>query len=463
MSQVNATLSLYCNPDLVQDIKQGLALSEKKEVRNLLKTLHFHKILHYVSHLYLKPIIDSRYDERTDFIYVSNKFFEKMYSSNFYNIIKKALEEINVLQIDHRYSTGKYTKSYRLNPKYTSLKFKKYQIEKTSLIYKNQIKYRAASLNRSIYGNKSLHHPAYIKVEGQLHKLIINEEAAKQYLLEKLKYQMNNPTKIKKKSYSEYKDISKKRKNTILLGFQQDINDLLGYSYQFTSKHTLNRLKKLIDTHLSNTIAIDMIVDRNFFFEVDKNGRLHHNLTCLSKDLRVFIDMGGDSIKGADIVNSQPFFLALILIKKYGDNMPEDMMDYVASCIDGNIYERMMELSGKNNRDIFKKNMFSMYFSEVKDMRGAASLVFEQYFPSVFRFIVKVKKQYGYKQFANLLQKTESDAMFASASACFAEGIKVISLHDSLYSAPQHKARVEEIISNTILEKYGVYPKIKVD
>jgi hypothetical protein len=460
MTSINAKLTLYSNSELVEKIKTGLGNSNNPEFQKLLKPAHWYKVLHFTSYLYLKPIIDNRYKERTDYISINSKMLLKMYTSKFYSKILDALESIAVLEINHLYSNGKFPKSYRLNPIYTSIRFQKETIPSSSPVYSKQMIYRRNALNRSIYGKTTLNHQVYIKVEEQLHRLTIDESAAKQYLLDSTKNQLDNPTSIKRKKYDLFIGLDENTRQNILNDYQNQINDLLGYSYQYNKKHTINRLKRLIDTYLSKLISIDMIVDKNFFFEPDKNGRLHHNFTSLAKDLRQFVLMEGEhTMEGVDIANSQPYLLSVILQDRMKDEWSDELEEYCEFTREGNFYEDLMEITGNKNRDAFKKNVFTLLFSEIEDMKGATCDALANNFPTVFNFLVEMKEEHGYKSVANLLQKTESNLMFKCMLNCFKAGIKVLPIHDSLYSSEANKYRVKQIMIDTFIKELGNFPK----
>ena len=230
MTTINESLTLYCNPEIVETIKTGLKNHPNKTYQKLLKDLHWYKILHFISYLYLKPIIDNRYKNRTDFIYIDKIFFEKMYVKDFYTDIKNALIELGILEVNERYIQGKFTKSYRLNPIYTSIKFQKETIPSSSPVYVKQLDHRRNNLNRTIYGNTTLNHQVYIKIEEQLHRLTIDESAAKQYLLDSVKEQLDNPTSIKRKKYMMFEGLDENTRQNILMDYQNQLNDLFGIS-----------------------------------------------------------------------------------------------------------------------------------------------------------------------------------------------------------------------------------------
>jgi hypothetical protein len=51
--------------------------------------------------------------------------------------------------------------------------------------------------------------------------------------------------------------------------------------------------------------------DQDWYFVPDDYGRVHHNLTCLKRELREYLFVDGEPLVEIDIANSQPLFLGL--------------------------------------------------------------------------------------------------------------------------------------------------------
>jgi hypothetical protein len=61
-------------------------------------------------------------------------------------------------------------------------------------------------------------------------------------------------------------------------------------------------------------IPVEQIACKDFAFSVCRYGRVHTDLTRSSKQIRPALHVGGKPLVGIDIANSQPLFLALVLI-----------------------------------------------------------------------------------------------------------------------------------------------------
>src|SRR5690606_31209517 len=51
--------------------------------------------------------------------------------------------------------------------------------------------------------------------------------------------------------------------------------------------------------------------DEDWYFVADRYGRVHHNVSCLKRELRQFLRVDGESLVELDISNSQPLFCGL--------------------------------------------------------------------------------------------------------------------------------------------------------
>lgn len=59
-------------------------------------------------------------------------------------------------------------------------------------------------------------------------------------------------------------------------------------------------------------ISVDMIRRGDWFFSVDKYGRIHTNITNLKREMRPFLTANGQSLVNLDIASSQPLFIWIL-------------------------------------------------------------------------------------------------------------------------------------------------------
>ena len=62
-------------------------------------------------------------------------------------------------------------------------------------------------------------------------------------------------------------------------------------------------------------VAVDRIRRGDWFFCVDRFGRIHTNLANLKRELRPYLLVDGQRLVNVDIANSQPLFIGLVLLR----------------------------------------------------------------------------------------------------------------------------------------------------
>jgi hypothetical protein len=183
---------------------------------------------------------------------------------------------------------------------------------------------------------------------------------------------------------------------------------------------------------------IEAISKKKFNTLIDDNGRFHHNLTNLKKELRQYLTIDNDTLIGFDIVNSQPTFLGLYLnMLNVNSN---ELNNYLKLCQNGQIYEH---INGANfttplERQVFKKLLFSsVFFGKVSYMSTNTGKKFQALFPSIYATIKAIKNEFGANYIANKLQSIESKFIFDLINYIDTEAggqVPLISLHDAIYT-----------------------------
>jgi len=183
---------------------------------------------------------------------------------------------------------------------------------------------------------------------------------------------------------------------------------------------------------------IESISKKKFSTLIDDNGRFHHNLTNLKKELRQYLTIDNDTLIGFDIVNSQPTFLGLYLNMLNVDS--NELNNYLKLCQNGQIYEH---INGANfttplERQVFKKLLFSsVFFGKVSYMSTNTGKKFQALFPSIYATIKAIKNEFGANYIANKLQSIESKFIFDLINYINTEAggqVPLISLHDAIYT-----------------------------
>lgn len=248
------------------------------------------------------------------------------------------------------------------------------------------------------------------------------------------------------------------------------------------------------DRYNSYMMSADMIESRSYFFVVDEvAGRVHNNITNLSRDLRQFLSYKGQQLVEIDIANSQPFFLNLLVQEYYkiykqpcisemyslvGGNIyipyvsknldigygDYDVQLYLGLTSSGTFYEYLMEeLDITEERSAFKVRFYSKIFfgRESYFYISEEERQFQRLFPTISR-IVSYYKREDYRNLARLLQKAEADIMINSVVPRLQElGIFLLTIHDSVLTTIDNASTVKEIILDEFKKK-NLQPTIKI-
>jgi hypothetical protein len=225
---------------------------------------------------------------------------------------------------------------------------------------------------------------------------------------------------------------------------------------------------------------LDMFLTREHYYEIDTfGGRLHTPFSCMSSHLRRYLTLYGEPIVGVDIANSQPLLLGLSIIndlEKQRKNWREscDVSRYITLCLQGNIYEFLMEELGIDKsdqvlRNKFKKDFFGRVFFNENPKKDEPyfkqAQVFAECFAHVWK-IVKQKKSRNYKDLAQGLQRTESDLILNNVCKKLAQHklyMKAITLHDAIYTTQANVHVVKKILEQQFQTMYEVIPKITIE
>ncbi|MFH1196969.1 MAG: hypothetical protein V1720_14825 [bacterium] len=235
--------------------------------------------------------------------------------------------------------------------------------------------------------------------------------------------------------------------------------------------------------YVSYNISVDMIESKSFFFTVDSTaGRVHNNITNLSRDLRPFLRWNDKGLVEIDIANSQPFLFNILIDTyyksmsvsnsdinlSYGNQNIEKMNDiqryrYLTS--NGIFYEYLMDkMEVKEDRQEFKIRFFSKIFFS-KDNSGYVTderRQFKKLFPYVSEIVSYYKKN-DYRKLAISLQRAEAEIIINKVVPKLAEkGIYVLTIHDSILTTTENVKLVEQTIKEEFKNNYNLYPTIKI-
>lgn len=230
--------------------------------------------------------------------------------------------------------------------------------------------------------------------------------------------------------------------------------------------------------YIRNLIAVEMIENGIFFQVVDNTaGRVHNNITNMSKMLRPFLRHENSRLIEIDIANSQPF-LFNILINSYMKDHRESITDiynnlsyvtdleiYKNLTSKGEFYEYLMsELAITEQREAFKIRFYKkvFYCAENPSYVSTERNQFRQLFPTVSKIISYYKKD-DFRQLAIKLQKAEADIMINTIVPVLAEkDIFLLTIHDSILTTKDNAGIVKETILAEFKRKFNLIPTLKI-
>ena len=237
------------------------------------------------------------------------------------------------------------------------------------------------------------------------------------------------------------------------------------------ARNELENLDLTAEGHASCLNCLIRLHEQDWYFVADKYGRVHHNISCLKRELRQYLRVDGESLVELDIANSQPLFCGLSYCHWFSNNLSlsslhdkdsfsgalslnqdniesfitplslnipqlqqeqerEDKLDiplrchfreivnndglkYLMLCEQGQIYEYLAEASGEDistdkKRNRFKEKVFShVLFAKRNHMTNSLAKVFKTEFPSIHEMIVKAKQKDN-AGMAKWMQRVES-------------------------------------------------------
>ena len=479
----NQNVTVYYQPVIMDEVVKRLV--SNADYKELLKPVHLNKIKHFISYLYLKPIIDSRYDDRLEYVYVSSSFMVEMYTRQIYKPMLDGLLYAGIIErYEKNYKVGERPYAFRLNPDYLGLKFHAEKCDRKLAMKQVDYQVKKDKVARGIHDKKILN-----KLESTLRSITINYQAAEKWLLDKLIYSLQHPETIDIEPHDYYPngkfkanrfdDLTRDQEIKLYETLKNEAQSICGKDVYISPENiSLEILTKLMDRYQAHMFSVIRIHYKDFNFFDDKTaGRVHTNLTNLLSDLKQFIRLDGHSLVGRDLVSSQPVFMSCLLLKKYAKTaLPDDVKRFIQLCVDGgtkkdpDIYTYIMRQHGITDRKKFKTDFYrEVLFGMVPNERFfKVTKAFMAEFPSVWQFIIEQKgdvKKYGDKAHTRLainLQRLESKLFIGAAAEAMKEGLKVLTLHDALYviDTPENIALVDKIILSRFMKEYGIKPTL---
>ena len=235
-----------------------------------------------------------------------------------------------------------------------------------------------------------------------------------------------------------------------------------------------NRLRKEYLTYCIYPFKTDEKED--FYASIDDYGRLHHNLTGFSRDLRPAVSINGKIISSIDLSGSQLYFSLKGFISyikqvynnsdlKYIYSIRPDCERLIKCVLEGRFYEEINTYLNYSLEDL-KSNkvniLMPIFGKEQKKRKTQFYKAFEELFPTFLRYINKLKEK-GYQTVAQNLQRKESSVMINKVSKRLVdEGIWFLPIHDCILATEDNEELVHKIILEECLSTTGMVPHVKI-
>lgn len=323
-----------------------------------------------------------------------------------YNQILDLLVQSNVLEINHIYSSGRFTKSYR---PHVDLCYNRAQLVELDLKWINQFFWSKQQL---IDAN-----PEYSKLIQDM------------YL-----------TKVDLESYFDYLD------------------EMKGQLYKtkqvtITNNNKTFKTNKLMDVYFDDRTIYRLkqkatkINLGSHFFKVADTGRIYSSLANLPKTAVKFLTLNGDPVIERDATNCQPLLLSSIINH---DQYKED-------CQSGVFYQKGAAVTEKS-RDQFKVWSYANIFFNDKKVTSKVAQQLDSIYPGISNQINVYKEtELREDQLWFRLQSLEAAIFVAVAKQL---PFPVITRHDSLLIHPKWKNQVDELLKNEF-KRLGLKVKLK--
>jgi hypothetical protein len=215
------------------------------------------------------------------------------------------------------------------------------------------------------------------------------------------------------------------------------------------------------DIYNKNRYSVECISDKHIFYHFDNYGRMHTNFTILKSFIRKnCLLIEGEETHELDIKNSQPLFLAKIIIDSktlWVKNDELELFKYLT--LNGLFYQYLMDHLKISDKKKAKEITYKVLFGK-NASNSKSDKIFKELFPTIHNFIKLYKKERGdYKILAYELQKAESNLIYnkiiREIMSIYPE-IKLVTVHDSIIITKKWRPHVENIFNKHIIREFDL-------
>lgn len=237
------------------------------------------------------------------------------------------------------------------------------------------------------------------------------------------------------------------------------------YIFGDIKRYIKYKKKYLMTKHLNTLLGI-VNKDHKLIYahRNDTNQRLDTNITTIKSELLGFMSLDGQVLYNIDLCNSQFTIFASLLralndtsgklydfLTTMGYEIPAlsfslDMEAFITECRECNLYEFVGEKLSLSRREA-KSACFEIFFSDPKYV-NASKLMVSSLFPETVKWIDDFKLLNGYKAFPVMLQRIESHIFIDNIlKELLYRGLPVLTKHDSVLCKQCDINKVRRIVS----------------
>ena len=401
---IDSVESLISNSDLVSDLKGEIKL----------KTIEKH---YYVIHLIIRSNLIRKSIE--SYVNIPSKQLKGVLGRDYISIIKN-LEGLKIIDVNSKYSAGKYSKSYKLGRDFSNKKIIILSLKSRHMI--KSLEKQIQSIKEEIRENEILS-----KIDKHTQNLFLIDEVTKfkppkDFIhTDRLEFPKNTKYYL---DFGEYVDNPSR-----LFRYEQYRRGLLELNKKDVSSHSLN-------IFYSPTIA--------------KSGRVYHMVTSIPRNIRAGLRTKKmELIYEVDMASAQPSILILEWLKYLTKNnykISTEENKCLNLVINGGIYEYIKTNSkyyeGLDYTELKKAVLTTLNRKDYKSQKRDELI---KLFPGFMKWVRRVKSKYDNKKLSLIGQSAEA-AIFIGVFKELDSNIFALPIHDCIISTENNVPLIKEML-----------------
>lgn len=224
---------------------------------------------------------------------------------------------------------------------------------------------------------------------------------------------------------------------------------------------------------------LDVMLDRERRFTVCPYGRVHTNVTNLPRQYRQYLRLAGQELVSVDVTSAQPLLLARFLRdyrqKGEGRGRSENtkpiwgyywyrvLNDLQEDCRTGEVYHRLVELTGKTRGKV-KKRFLTLLYDQPRAFGDKFAQAVWQLYPGLKERIEDIYYSRGHGWIAREMQRRESRVMIERVAGRLVHerpAMPLLTVHDCVAVPEQDVEYTTQVILDEWAAEYGLVPTLK--